>query len=102
MKAFNQRLPKAWIARSRVFLAMGDENRQRILLMFERGEELSMKSIIDASPQSRTAVMHHIRCLLDAEILSARKQGQSVYLKPNPAVIAEAMNGVLTYIRESL
>jgi DNA-binding transcriptional ArsR family regulator len=102
MKKFNQRLPKTWSARSRVFVALGDENRQRILLMFERGEELSMKSIIEASPQSRTAVAHHIRCLLGAEILSARKQGQSVYLRPNPAIIAEAMNGVLTYISEAL
>lgn len=101
-KRFDQQLPEDWQARARVFLALGEENRQRILLMFERGRELAMKEVVDACPLSRTAVTHHIRCLLDAGIIVAEKRGASVYLRPNPAVVIDALQGVLTYIEEEL
>jgi DNA-binding transcriptional ArsR family regulator len=101
-KRFDQKLPKDWVKRSRVFLALGDEHRQRILLMFERGKELAMKDVIDACPLSRTATTHHIRSLLDAKIITAEKRARSVYLRPNPTAVIDALQGVLTYIEEEL
>src|SRR4051812_40809070 len=45
MKAYARALPKRWHSQARVFTALGDEHRQRILLMFKRDEELTIKDI---------------------------------------------------------
>jgi len=101
-RPYSRALHKDWATRARVFVALGDEHRQRILLMFQRDEELSIKDIADACPLSRTAVAHHLRVLRDAGVLLEEKRGRVVYLKPNRKLVGEAMKGVLDYIRETL
>ena len=100
-KPYMRKLPRAWTTSARVFTALGDEHRQRILLMFERGTDLTIKDIVAASPLSQTAVMHHLRVLRDAKVLIATKQGRSVHLRPNVPVVREAMQRVMDYIREA-
>ena len=39
---YSQAIPPAWQAMSRIFVALGDEHRQRILLLFEPGERLNV------------------------------------------------------------
>ena len=101
-KSYTRALPRAWAGRAQVFTALGDEHRQRILLMFERGEELTIKDIVDASPLSRTAITHHVRMLTAAGVLRAEKRGKSVFLRPNPKHVLEALNAVREYIEEQL
>ena len=101
-RRYDRRLNKEWITRGRVFIALGDEHRQRILLMFSKGEELTIKDIADASPLSRTAVAHHVRVLRESGVLGAEKRGRSVHLRPNPRVVLDAMRGVTQYIRHNL
>jgi len=97
---YQRALPGKWRGMAAVFTALGDEHRQRILLMFRRGEELTIKQIVDACPLSRTAAAHHIRVLREAGVLHAEKRGKAVYLRPNPASVVAALNGVRDYIRE--
>ena len=97
---YQRALPRKWLGMAAVFTALGDEHRQRILLMFRRGEELTIKQIVDACPLSRTAAAHHIRVLREAGVLHAEKRGKAVYLRPNPASVVAALNGVRDYIRE--
>ncbi len=99
---YTRALPRAWQPVARVFAALGDEHRQRILLMFQKGEELTIKDIADASPLSRTAVAHHVRVLREAGVLDAEKRGRSVHLRPNPRAVLDAMRGVTDYIRRNL
>jgi DNA-binding transcriptional ArsR family regulator len=101
-KKYHSALPRRWQGLARVFSALGDEQRQRILLMFQPGEELTIKNIFDACPLSRTAVSHHVRVLRDAGVLTAEKRGKEVFLKPNPAVVLEALDRLRDYIGESL
>lgn len=101
-KNYNRRLGNDWATRGRVFTALGDEHRQRILLMFERGEELTIKDIAAAAPLSRTAVAHHVRVLRESGVLVAEKRGRAVHLRTNPRVVVEAMKGVLEYIRKQM
>jgi len=98
---YQRALPKKWHGLAAVFTALGDEHRQRILLMFRRGEELTIKQIVDACPLSRTAAAHHIGVLRDAGVLRAEKRGKAVYLRPDPATVVAALNGVRDYIREA-
>jgi len=85
-----------------VFTALGDEHRQRILLMFDRGEELTIKDIADACPLSRTAITHHIRVLRVAGVLKAVKRGKEIFLQPDAAMVTQALDAVRGYIREEL
>jgi DNA-binding transcriptional ArsR family regulator len=101
-RRYSRKLGNDWTTRGRVFMALGDEHRQRILLMFERGEELTIKDIAEASPLSRTAVAHHVRVLRESGVLVAEKRGRAVHLRPNPRVVVEAMKGVLEYIRKQM
>lgn len=101
-RKYQNALPKKWHGLATVFQALGDEQRQRILLMFERGEELTIKDVFDACPLSRTAVTHHIRVLRDAGVLSAEKRGREVFLKPVPEVVLDGLTRLRDYIREEL
>ncbi len=99
-RAYESALPKRWEGMAQVFTSLGDEHRQRILLMFKRGEELSMKKVVERVPLSRTAVVHHLNVLRLAGVLVAERRGKDVFLKPDPAKILVAMGGLRDYIRE--
>ena len=101
-RKYQAALPRKWLGLARVLSAVGDEQRQRILLMFERDEELTIKDIFDACPLSRTAVTHHIRVLRDAGVLTAEKRGKEVFLKPQPAVVLDALARLRDYIEAEL
>lgn len=94
-----QQLPDAWREVSALFVALGDEQRQRILLTFEPGERLNVTQIVSASALSRTAVSHHLKVLRQAGVLQTEKVGKEVYFwidKPN---IAGLLERVLDYVR---
>lgn len=101
-KRYDIELPAEWALRTKVFTALGDEHRQRILIMFERDEELTITDLADASNLSRTALSYHVKVLRDAGLLRAEKRGKSVYLRPDKKLIARIMQGVLTYLQEEL
>jgi DNA-binding transcriptional ArsR family regulator len=96
---YSKALPLRWRGLAKVFTALGDEHRQRILLMLERGDELTIKEVVERVPLSRTAVTHHIRVLRESGVLRATKRGREVYLVPNPKLVLEAIEGLRSYIK---
>ena len=94
-----QELPEHWLNTAEVLRALGDATRQRILLLFEPGEELNIKTIADLFLYSRTSVTHHITVLERAGILARTKSGRDVFLRLNKNVLADALESVLTYIK---
>jgi hypothetical protein len=46
-------IPKEWRALAKVFVALGDEHRQRIVLTFEKGERLTVGQIAEVASLSR-------------------------------------------------
>ena len=95
-------LPRKWQGLARVFSALGDEQRQRMLLMFGRNEELTIKAIVESCPLSRTAVSHHLRVLRDAGVLAAEKRGKEVFLRPQTKTVLDALESLRGYIEEEL
>jgi ArsR family transcriptional regulator, arsenate/arsenite/antimonite-responsive transcriptional repressor len=95
---YTRALPRAWQPVARVFTALGDPHRQRILLMFERDERLSIGEIVAASTLSRTAVAHHLRVLRDAGVLRSEKVGREVWFWPDPAPVRAALDAVDDYL----
>ena len=98
---YTRSIPKAWRNIAKVYTALGDEHRQRILLTFERGEHLNIGQIVEVSTLSRTAVSHHLRILREAGVLSSEKQGKEVYFWIDKDFLVEAMETVVEYVRRN-
>lgn len=91
-------LPKEWEAMSAIFVAMGDPQRQRLLLAFEPGERLTAGQLTEASPLSRTTVSHHLKILRQSGVLGSEKIGKEVYFWVNREAVVTALTNVLNYV----
>ena len=94
-------LPADWQPAAAVFAALGDPMRQKILLLFEPGEELSIKDIVDVFPLSRTAIVHHLDVLQRAGVLASRREGKAALYGVRPDTVLEAMDNLRDYIMET-
>lgn len=74
-------LPDDWERVAQVFAAMGDATRQRILLLFEPGEQISLSTLVATVGMSRTAVSHHVQVLVRAGLLVPRRIGKEVFYR---------------------
>lgn len=92
-------IPEAFKNTAAIFIALGDEHRQRILLTFEKKEKLNILQIVSTTTLSRTAVTHHLKVLHNSGALNSEKIGKEVYFWINGIAVAEAIQGVLTYIK---
>lgn len=102
MKAdYSRLLPVEWQPLSRIFTALGDEHRQRILLLFERGERLNVGQIASVSTLTRSTVSHHLKILREADVLLSEKIGKEVWFWINRARLEEALRSVLVYLDEN-
>ncbi len=91
-------LPPEWNEVSKVFTALGDGWRQRILLAFEPGESLSIQQIAEQLPLSRTAVVHHLKALRDAGILVSGKSGRETLYRLEAAKVQWGLDALQTYL----
>ena len=94
-------IPREWRNISKVYTALGDEHRQRILLTFGPGERLNVGQIVEVSTLSRSAVSHHLKILRDAGVLQRQKEGKEIYFWINKTFLVDAMETVADYIRSS-
>ena len=98
-KDYMKAIPTAWRNVSRVFTALGDEHRQRILLTFEPGERLNVGQIVEVSTLSRSAVSHHLKLLREAGVLDSEKIGKEVYFWLNKKQVRESLAAVMDYLK---
>ena len=69
---------KKYIVQARVFKAMSDENRLKILeLLHER--EYNASELLAEMDFGQSTLSHHMRILLSAGIVQARKNGKWTY-----------------------
>lgn len=94
-------LPDEWRDVSSLFVALGDEQRQRIVLTFEPGERLNVTQIAAASTLSRTAVSHHLKILRQAGVLQSEKIGKEVYFWIAKEYVTETLQRVLDYVKNN-
>lgn len=100
-KSYARTLPKAWKGLSKVFTALGDERRQRILLLFEAGEKLNAGQIVAACPLSQSTVSHHLKILREAGVLQSEKVGKEVYFWIDKTRLSTALDSVAQYLQEN-
>ena len=100
-QSYSRALPRAWQKTAQIFTALGDPHRQRIVLMFEDEERLSVGQIVAASPLSRSAVAHHLRVMREAGVLQCAKVGREVWYWPEPDAIRAALGAVREYLDDA-
>ena len=91
-------IPAPWRKIARAFTAMGDEHRQRILLLFEQGEQLNVGQIAEVSTLARSTVSHHLKIMREAGVLQSRKVGKEVFFRIDKQFLAQALGNVLDYL----
>lgn len=100
-KNYSRVIPKEMKAMAKVFIALGDQHRQRILLLFEKGERLNVGQIASVATITRSAVSHHLKVLRDAEVLHREKVGKEVFFWINREFVDETIQNALNFIRQS-
>lgn len=95
-------IPNAWKNISDLFVALGDEQRQRILLSFEKNERLNILQIVASSKLSRTAVTHHLKVLHNSGALQSEKIGKEVFFWLDKQFMIQNIHAVLNYIQEEI
>jgi ArsR family transcriptional regulator, arsenate/arsenite/antimonite-responsive transcriptional repressor len=58
-----------------VFFAMGDDMRQAIIVALAEAEELNVGQLTAIVPLSRPAISHHLKVLLQADLVTVRRHG---------------------------
>ncbi|MEX3983696.1 ArsR/SmtB family transcription factor [Paraburkholderia sp. EG287A] len=91
-------LPREWEAIAAIFVAMGDTQRQRLLLAFEPGERLTVGQLCSASPLNRATVSHHLKILRQSGVLGSEKIGKEVFYWVERDAVAAALTNVLDYV----
>jgi len=86
---------------SRIFVALGDEHRQRMLLLFEPGERLNAGQIAEVSTLGRSTVSHHLKILREAGVLASEKIGKEVWFWINREALETTLGNVLDYLKEN-
>ena len=95
-------IPNEWKNISSLFIALGDEQRQRLLLAFEKEERLNILQIVASSKLGRTAVTYHLKILHHSGALSSEKLGKEVFFWVNKTHIMTEIESVLSYIKNEI
>jgi len=95
-------LPEHWQPVAAVFAAMGDTTRQRILLLFEPGEELSIKEIAAQFDYGRSTIVHHLAVLEKAGILVMRRKGRQALYSVSHDIVLDSLEKLRLFIEEDM
>ncbi len=96
---YGTQLPEHWIKIAQVFEALGNEHRQKILLLFERDEVLTIKDIVRVSVIKRSTIVHHLKILEDAGVLISFKDGKFTKYKVNKDIVLDSCDKLTDYIK---
>ncbi|MBN8732083.1 MAG: helix-turn-helix transcriptional regulator [Acidobacteria bacterium] len=75
---------------ARVFTALGDETRLRLLMRLREGGPLSIAELSEKQPMTRQAVTKHLHVLLKAGLVRASKQGRQQVWEMAPEKMKQA------------
>lgn len=97
---YSRAIPETWQQIAKVFNALGDEHRQRLLLTFEPGERLTAGQLAEVSTLSRPTVSHHLKILREAGVLQHERQGKTIYFWIDKTYLNDSLQAVLNYLQD--
>jgi DNA-binding transcriptional ArsR family regulator len=78
----------------RLFQALGDESRLRLLLVLATGKELSVGALCKATGRSQSATSHNLALLRFAGIVTCRREGKQVYYSLASAYVLDLLKTI--------
>ncbi len=72
----------------KLFKALADENRMRMLREIAATGECTCSQVVEASSISQATVSHHIKILIESGLLHDRREGQFCHLSVNRELFA--------------
>jgi len=94
-------LPAEGKEMSRIFVTLGDEHRQRMLLLFKSGERLHVGQIAEVSMLARSTVSHRLKVRHEAGVLASEKVDKEVGGRINRATLDAALGNIFDYRKEN-
>lgn len=73
----------------RISKALADETRLRIFQAIATRENLTCGELVTLRGVTPATISHHLKILMDAELIECRKQGQFVYSRTVPETVRE-------------
>jgi DNA-binding transcriptional ArsR family regulator len=73
-----------------VFKALADPTRREILRLLRRGE-MTAGELADHFDMAKPSVSHHFAMLKQADLISARRDGQQIYYGLNTTVVEDLL-----------
>ena len=100
--SYTQYLPHEWQMVTHVFAALGEPTRQKIIMLFEPGEELAIKDIASQFDLGRSTVVHHLTVLQANGILSMRRKGRETLYSVAYDAVLEAVQRMQLFMEENI
>ena len=73
-----------------VFKALADPTRREILRLLRRGE-MTAGELADHFDMTKPSMSHHFTVLKQADLISARREGQQIHYSLNTTVVEDLM-----------
>ncbi|MBQ6392783.1 MAG: winged helix-turn-helix transcriptional regulator [Eubacterium sp.] len=86
-----------YVVYARIFKAMSDENRLRIL-DYLKEKEHNASELLEKMEFGQSTLSHHMSLLLDAGVVEFRKQGKWTIYRLNPAAYEKMMDWMKRYL----
>ena len=74
-----------------VFNALGDKYRQDIVMLLAQDERLNVNQIAERMPLSRPAISHHLKVLLQAELVTLERVSRENFYRLSLEVALDAL-----------
>lgn len=71
--------------------ALADENRYKLLCLIAERDEISCAELNERLPLAQPTISHHVKILLDADLISVRREGQRAYFRFNRGRLMEGL-----------
>ena len=86
------------------FIALGDPNRQQIVVQLLKTHKLSVNHITNATSLSRPAISHHLKILLQTGIIDVERHGTQhfYYLADGSVKQVDLLESLVKALRECI
>jgi ArsR family transcriptional regulator len=85
---------------NKAFKALGDPTRREILNLL-RGGEMTAGDLAERFDMTKPTMSHHFSVLKDADLLTSRRDGQTIWYGLNTTVVQDLMAWAMDLIRGS-
>ena len=89
---------------ARISKALSDPTRLQIFESISsrknKDQEMFCGQIVEECKLTPGTISHHLKILADANLISTRRQGQFIYLRPKPETIGEYTRALATIARK--